>query len=207
MTLEGFYPFVLPYVGRCPTQTVDHALRQAAIELCLTAPYLWNEKLPTLVAEPYRTEYELPLDDQVTLSRLLRVTVDGREVEVIGGGPEGVERRRAVYVTGPTAWMSSLTTLTVVPVMADGAAIDVWAGLKPSLKAFEFPDLVFERYAETVARGALGRLYRIPGQPWTDLGLADYQEASFKTEATTAARSAERGFTRRSTPDPRRRFF
>lgn len=206
MTFESLYPFVLPYVGRCPLQTVDHALRQAAIELCGIAHHLWVEKLDTLLAEPYVTEYALPLDDQVALVKLLRVTVDGRDVTVIGGGPDGIERRRT-YVTEPTAWLIDRQTLNVVPVMADGTPIEVYVGLKPSQKAFTLPDWLGEHHAMTLSRGALGQLYAIPAQPWTDLTLADFQRREFLAEAASVARGAERGFTRRSTPDPRRRFF
>lgn len=206
MNFEAFHPFVLPYVGRAPLQTVDHALRQSAIELCGIAAHLWIERLDTLLAEPYQTEYALPLDDQVTIVKLLRVTVDDRDVTLIAGGPDGVERRRT-YVTDPTAWLIDRTTLNVVPVMAKDTPIDVWVGLKPSQKAFELPERVFEHHMELVARGALARLYSIPGQPWTDLNLAEFQRTQFLADANSAARGAERGFTRRSTPDPRRRFF
>lgn len=204
MNFEAFHPFVLPYVGSCPTQTVDHHLRQAAIEFCSRA-LVWVERLDTLIGEPQRFEFTLPLDDQVELVKLMRVQLDGRDAEVIGGGPGGVERRR-IYVTSPTAWLADRRTLRVEPAPADGQGIDVWAALKPSQGAFSFPDEVFAHHAQHIAHGALGSLFRIPAQTWTELGLAEYHEGRFRADTATQARVAERAWTRRTPRDPASRF-
>lgn len=206
MNFDGFYPFVLPYVGNCPTQTVDHHLRQAAITFCQRAQ-VWVESLDTLIADAYRTEYALPLDDQVELVKLLSARIDDRPIDVLGGGVDGIERRRQTYLTRQTALLLDRRTVQVLPAPADGSAIDLRCWLKPSQTAFSFPDEVFAHDAQTIAHGALGALLRIPGQAWSEFGLADFHDARFKGATDVAARKAERANARATPRSPASRFY
>ena len=206
MNFDGFHPFVLPRVGNCPLQTVDFAVRQAAIDFCAKT-LVWTEDLDEVLADPGRTEYPLALDDQVELAKLIEVRIDSGEALQLLGGPDGLERRRRTHITCPTAWLVDRRTLNVVPVPSDGAAIQVYAALKPSQNAFSFPDEVFAHHAEHIADGALERLFALPQQAWTDLGLAAYHGERFRDRVATQARAAARGHTRHSRRSPSTRFY
>jgi hypothetical protein len=194
VNFDGFHPYVLPLVGNCPTQTIDFQVRQAAIEFCDDAA-VWVERLDTLLTDAHRNEYALPIDDQAALVKLLEVRIDDERTEIAGGGPGGVERRR-MYVTRPTAWLVDRETLRIEPPANQDQALDVFAQLKPSQAAFTFDDKVFAHHAQHIAHGALCKLFRIPGQPWTDMGLADYYAGLFKLETASQARIAERAYAR-----------
>lgn len=205
MTFDDFHPFVLPYVGNCPVQSVNFHVLQAATEFCARAP-VWLEHLDTVLSDAYRTEYPLALDDQVQLVKLLAVKVNGQPIDVLTGGPDGVERRRPNYITRQTAYLANPKTLVVLPAPAAvDSAIDCYAWLKPSLTAFELPDLLAQ-HAEAVSRGALARLYAMPKQAWTDLGLAGLQATQFRHDTDVAARVAELANTRRTPRQPESRF-
>jgi hypothetical protein len=137
--------------------------------------------------------------------KLLAVKINGQPIDVLTGGPDGVERRRPVYITRQTAYLANPKPRVVLPAPPADSAIDCFAWLKPAMTAFELPDLL-QQHAETIARGALARLYAMPKQAWTDLTLADFQAQRFKHDTDIAARAAELAHTRRTPRLPESRF-
>lgn len=53
------------------------------------------------------------------------------------------------------------------------------AALKPTRASTSFPTWIYERYVETIAHGAKGRIMKIPKKPYTDMNMAAYHDKEF----------------------------
>jgi hypothetical protein len=196
---DDFLPFVAPSAGSCPRDTLIHNIRLAAIEFC-SRTEVWDEDLDTLLADGFSNSFELALDDQVDLAKLLEVTVKDRS----GAKPAEADvltpkEGRAAVRCGSTklvAWIIDRNTIGIHPTPELDAEIDVQAALKPSLVSFDISDEVFSHHAEAIARGALARVLAMPNSEWSDLATAGVMADRFEDSITTAAAASTTGFSR-----------
>ncbi len=209
MIFEGFHPYILPFVPECPTQTVDHHLRQAAIEFCSRA-HVWKERLDTLLADDSgATRFDLALDDQVEMAKLYTVvfgTGTSREEAVIVEQLHGEQCTRD-GTSARLAWTDNRRRIFLSWAPDAGTEIDVTVALKPAMTAFDFPDQIFAHHADDIANGALARLLVLPNQTWTNPSLAAMCGEKFTDAIHSGARHAAGGFARRTPRSKSTRFF
>lgn len=62
--------------------------------------------------------------------------------------------------------------------------------MEPVRGATTVPDILFDEYAQTIAWGALERLFIMPGKPWTDEQRSAYYKARFTDGFRDAFREA-----------------
>lgn len=62
--------------------------------------------------------------------------------------------------------------------------------MRPVEGATEVPDILYDQYKVTIARGALQRLFMMPGKPWTDEQRSEYYKAYFTDGFRDAYREA-----------------
>lgn len=202
MNWGDFDPYVLPMVAGCPHDTVTHHVKLAAIEFCRRTG-VWQENLDTLLADGYSTDFALPLDDQIELVQLIRVSVEDVDVPITNYATardlEGSNESLCFTV--------NRKTLSVWPAPALDARIDVFCSIKPALTAFQFPDALFAHYAEDIGNGALSRLLLMPRADWADANLAEAFRARFNDAITSAALSVDRAYTQSPTRDVSMRFY
>lgn len=209
MTFDDFLPFIWPSCTTCPRDTVVHHTRLAAIDFCWRT-HVWREDLDTLLGDGFSNDYALALDDQTEVAKLLAVTVKdsstARPVEhTIVESIEGRSLMRS-GCTDPVAWTNDRRTLFLLPTPRQGAEIDVFAALKPSLSAFSFPAEVFAHHAQEIAHGALARILAMPKGDWTDTATAALELAAFNSAVSSAAIQTERGFARKARTSASRFF-
>ena len=194
-TWADFEPFVLPDVPGCPDATIEHHLRQAAIEFCRFTK-VWQADLTAIVGDGASTVFAMPKPTDGEVCKLLSVTVN-----VAGFAPmrpdlltpeDGAARIRDSDLR-PCAFTGDLSGLVVWPAQPAGASIVANVALMPSQAAATFPTSVFNQHAADIAAGALSTLLAQPKKDWTDIPGAAIQAAKFSSGKATVARTVERG--------------
>ena len=195
MTWDDFAPYVLPYAPGCPDATMEHHVRQAAIEFC-RATLVWQADLTAIAGDGASTVFALTMPTGAAACKLLRVVIN-----VTGYQPQladvvtpdiGAERIRDGNLR-PCAFTGDLSGLVVFPAQPTTASIAPTAALKPSQAAAVFPDDLFNQHANDIAAGALASLLSMPKQEWTDMQAAAIKASQFSSRKATVARIVERG--------------
>lgn len=172
-TWASFHPHVLPDVIGCPIPTVDHALREAAREFCLTTK-AWQET-EDVQADAGQTLFDFETPNGADLVKVIRASVAGKDLSIFSALP-------ADWATNtPPAGLyhASTTEYMLFPLPSEGQTISVTLALRPSVTATGVGDLVFERHAADIAAGAKARLMRSPRKDWTDLNQSAIEQAMF----------------------------
>lgn len=196
MIWADFFPYVLPAVRGCPEPVAEHHIRLAAIDFCRRT-LCWQQLLDPIeqpAADGVATEFDLIAPPGAEVVRLLSVTVNGEPVTLVEGS-RGVQLVRR---SSPEdfAFTRDRKMVYIHPAPPLGASIEIEAALKPTLAAVEFPDDLFDHYAQDIARGAMATLMLLPKQDWTDLGLGAVHQESFDERISTVAAQVARGFAR-----------
>lgn len=201
VTITSLLPFVLPQVPSCPDDVAEFNLLQAAIEFCQrsTAWRAFQGDITT-IADTTAYEFELAADQRV--AKLLQVTLDGQEVEVVA--PELGRQYDTREVTGPYAY-GELGAFEIHPAPAAGLVLRTYSALMPSQTATTLP-AAFERYFDIIANGAKARLFAMPKADWTDPNEAARMRSEFLSRTATVARAVNRGHAKVQR-DPSARFY
>lgn len=99
----------------------------------------------------------------------------------------------------PTRWYfpDDNTVALVMPPSTGGVgSLRINAALKPTRASTTFPTALFERYIETIAHGAKGKLMMIPTKPYSNKELGAYHEGMFNGLIGEARIQMARGKTR-----------
>lgn len=199
--LSSLLPFVLPQAPSCPDDVAEFNLLQAAIEFCqrTTVWRAWQGEITTLADT---TLYTFQVDDGVCVTKLLMVLLDGEEVGVVA--PEFGRQLDARESTSTYAY-GELDTFEIRPQPKVDLALQTFAALMPTQQATTIP-ATFQRYYDTIAKGAKARLFEMPTADWYKPLEAEKLRGEFLDRCSTVARATTRGHakTRR---DPSARFY
>jgi hypothetical protein len=201
--VSKFQRYVLPFVAGAPVPAVDDAVVDACVEFCTRALVLRCLQDP-ITLTPNTPEYCLDAPDMST-----------QVVGVTGAWlPEGQIdplTRPKLDELYPTGWARATTACTrdvsgyfcprpgllrLVPqvTVTLPQALLVEIAIAPTRDATKVPDLLYQRYAEQIAAGALTRLHQHPDATYADPSrVATYREA-FEDAIRTAAEASDMGF-------------
>lgn len=187
-----FYPFILPDVGECPNPTVDHALVQAAREFCARTS-VWREWCDPFTAPGSQQRFDFDLPTQSELVAAKRCTINGKDIRVLGSShlPPGWSRGSSVLREAALIHID-LDEYFLYPMPSTGDEVEIETAVKPTLNAAGVGDVVYEEFAETVAKGALYRLLSSPGKTYTNVGAAAMARAAFELGVSSAANKSFR---------------
>ena len=195
MTWDDFAPYVLPYAPGCPDATMEHHVRQAAIEFC-RATFVWQAELAPIAGDDASTVFAMTMPTGAVACKLLGVVINvtgyqPQPVDVVT--PDiGAERIRDGNLR-PCAFTGDLSGLVVFPAQPSTASIVPTVALKPSQTAAVFPDVLFNQHANDIVAGALASILSLPKQEWTDMQAAAIRASQFNSRKATVARIVERG--------------
>jgi len=82
--------------------------------------------------------------------------------------------------------------MALCPITA-ACEIYVELAISPLSSVTEVDDFLWDTWRETIIAGAKARLYRMPGNPWTNLGLVQICERDFLRGAVAARRQQKKG--------------
>lgn len=170
ITYNDFLPRVAPFVKNVTNAMLQSAVQRAGREF-LVETELW-ETSQTIDSVTDQTDYTIVLPTSAQLGRVTKVTMDG-----------SLLREQSAYiVTG-----ENTLALTYAP-EEDDLPIKVWAVFYPIQKWVDFPQGVFDRWAETIADGALSYLYGMAGMPWENMAAYQVRTKAF-TDGISMARA------------------
>lgn len=192
---SDFYPLVLPSVTGAFEGAVDVALRQAAIEFCCDTHVL-KRTLDAVRTRAGTAVYDLELDRDEALVRLLKLTVGGKSAGLITAQaaddqPDDEARTDLVAYTVDRATI----VLDPVPTVA-GLPILVRAAVKPSQDAEGVADELFEHHARAIADGAIRELCQQPARSYFNAALAGAKAQAFERAKRDAIAAASAGHAR-----------
>lgn len=190
MKWADFAPYVMPYVLGCPVPVLVHHVRLASIEFfrrtnaftrTLDAVYTYGQ--PSVDIEGY--------DGETSVSRILAVTVDGREFDLI-------EPRSGMALlrddsSREFAFTQDMLTLIINPLQERRLPVVIDAALVPNMTSLGLSDEVAVLYASDIAPGVVSSIQRLPGQKFTNAGEAELNARMFDRRISTTCAKVQRG--------------
>ncbi len=185
---EDFLPYVLPYIDNVAAPQAVQQIRAAAIEFC-EKTLIWRETVLGNTS-PEVAEYTLPTPTDARVASLVSLYVNRYKLQQ--NNVDNMSSRRLQWndIKGaPVYYLEDGQggyRLTPVPdVELPTSAIVAYA---PTRTSAELPDVVFERWAEVIAAGAMSRLHSQMGQPYFNgdmarLRLREYSIGVAKAQA------------------------
>jgi len=194
VSLSLFSPMVLPYAPTAPEPLVIQHLRLAAREFCKDTR-CWREVITTEVtANPVQPEATCAANILAVQSAAL----NGRDLTPVPF--DEVELDTYLTATGRASMFTQdgnddfillpfeAGTLVMSVYLAPPSGPRVIAREPASEPQNQVPAFLFNEHAEAIAHGALSRLLSVPGQEYTNGGLAAFFLAKFdaaKAEVST----------------------
>ena len=96
------------------------------------------------------------------------------------GAPPPLRLLRGETPVSPlTYFLTANGQLGLNPAPTDVETLSLQFALCPTITATTVPDVLVTQHMETIAAGALARIHRFPGQPWSDFNLAQMRQQEF----------------------------
>jgi len=200
--VSDFERYVLPFLDGAPLPAIDDAVVDACVEFATRTSVLTSVSDPiTLLANI--AEYELDSPDSQTV-------VTGVKSVQLACGKVDPATRPELDDQYPDGWMSLAVSdlnrlrfyhsrlpgiLRLVPMLSVKAAnaMTVEVVYAPMRTATQVDDLLFDRYAEMIAQGALARLHQHRASYADPTRVATYLQA-FEAAITESADDSPHGF-------------
>lgn len=192
---SAFAPWVKPLVPGCPDPMVERALCDAAIEFCeMTQAFTERVTLTTVVGTATYT-----VDSQAGVPGMVQaVTLDERVL-----APVFLEALTNAYGeawkdhTGTPRYYlgDNEDTLRLYPKPDVVETGTMTLAIRPSRTDTQWDDRLFERYGETIADGALARLFNQAATPWVDPSAALQRRQRFLQGINKVRAKAASAFT------------
>jgi hypothetical protein len=195
-----WYDDVLIAAPRCTPLLALQKIKLAAIEFCHESrAYRWEHAAVNVVNGVHTYNYAPPAGYVVRelLSAWyedVELTMQGSdELELVASNWLTWTGPRPIYATGLN---EQGVRLVPAPTKDVTAGLRMLVALKPTQAATDIADRFYEEYREQIARGALAKIYAIPGQPYSSAPEARRLERAFRQDCTDAFNRAAQGFVR-----------
>lgn len=163
---------VLPSLSADPSDPVtEAAIKRAVIELCARS-WIWKMLCDPADVTAGESVYDLEPEPGASVAAVVSVEIGG--VSLASADVSQLDTNRTGWRTttgAPVAYTqtdSSQIILLPIPDATQREGMSITLALQPSLTSTGFPKWIAERYAESIAYGALSRLLLMPGKPWAD---------------------------------------
>lgn len=189
---DQFLPDILPHCPGCPDLVAEEEARNAA-EVFLSESFAWRQWIGGMVTVAGQTDYTPYLPAGTRIIKLHKATLDGEPLDVMSvnhgerGGAYKANTDLTSIILGPDA-----------PVA--GKTLRVLLSLSLKTSATSLDDTVFDAYRLGIADGAIARICRAEGKPYSNPAKADSHEGRFQQAISTARARAARGHS----SDPKR---
>lgn len=194
--IGAFLPLVLPHLVAAPRPLVELSLRQAAIEFCERTK-AWRH----IITTPVTVQKPMPAaPDYCAIHQIESATLDGHvltpisHTEVVTDDMRG-EQDRGVpqYITQSTPnevqiypFAPGTLRLSVILKPRAGQLFGTDPA-DPLHDAYNVvPEFMLSQHGETIAYGALARMFIVPGEAWTDASRANFYRAEFEKRAVAS---------------------
>lgn len=210
VSLDSFYAKVAPMAETVPAFIVRGAVVDTVADICKKTNVLTARV--ELMTKKGEYEYAIPTQMDLVPLQIRGVFCDGEPLAPLlydellartGGDPFSGEGKPVAYCCRRPDW------LLVYPCAKDAYKLDVDLTLSISRKpdSKSIPDVFYTYYMDQVVWGSLGRIYRIAGQPYTNIRMADEYDMRYMMGLAEVKHDASREFTRSSGHIPFRRII
>jgi hypothetical protein len=173
LSIDEFFPRVLPYVVGCSEPMARQAVLDSAIRYCEKTLIL-RQPLDSFSTIKNLVNYDLESpNNQMRVARVLSVNIDGREIKGVFeedvpllGDNEGMP---SVFYTSR---IDSDFVLNLYPKPDKKYKVDVVVALAPTRSATSLENDLFDIWAEGIVAGAVAYLTKIPNMPFTNPEVA-----------------------------------
>lgn len=201
-TYDKFFPNILPEVPGAAEMVVENAVKNAVIEFCEKSLILQRDHDPITVLEGI-VDYDLEPPGGYLVIKVMKAWLENNQLEPLA--PDFV-RDASVYNRLFSSYQKANSTPRAY-LQKDERSISLWSppekkytngltlrvALKPTRDSTEVEDVIYEDYAEVIAAGALSRLMRSAGKPYTNVEMAGVNQQLFQQGINLARSRALHG--------------
>lgn len=174
VTFDTFFPEVIPSVMGCPELVAFNAVRNTVIDFC-NHTWFWQHTCFPQPGQAGVPDYEPDLPVNTKMVGIIDAWYDGKNLHP-KSEPEIRDilwRQMPLDVQGEPNWYysASMNEIILVPtpqVDSQFAGLEMIVACAPLRNSTTCVDTIYERFAEIIAQGAVGRLKGQVGQPWAD---------------------------------------
>jgi len=208
-----YYDWVLPELpGSPPTGLVDEICRAVSRDFCDETKVYQVELTPINIVAG-TASYNLATADPTNLevSEVLDVWHNSNRLT-----PKTRDELKRLYLprwqdkTGTpefyTQYDQNNLVLVPYPDKALTAGLQVTAAIMPTLASVGLIDVIFDRWAEDLAKGIKAQMMLQPKKPWSNPELANYYWGHYEAARDNTKSSVQKSFVR-ARPRTRGRFF
>jgi hypothetical protein len=177
-----FFKELRPDMPQCPDDVLLNAVRNAAIEFCERTQIVVVQHDPvSSVADQGTYSFAPPTDTEVC--SIEQAYYDGSPLT-----PKTIAELAKLFSdwrseTGTPSYITQIneTEFILVPIPVDPVidGIQLLVTVKPTRDSEDADDVLFKKYLDGIVAGAKKRLFAMRGRPWSDAGLATYNENAF----------------------------
>jgi hypothetical protein len=181
--LADFLRWVMPYATACPEPVAESHILDAAREFC-AATRCWRF-VDTIVVKA---------DDRAILCVPPGASLhEIEEARFAGRSLDRIAYTDIDHGEGEPHAISQIDMNSVALVPHRAGTLDISLFLTPAVHADQLPDILYDRWARTIADGALASILELPGQPYTDVGAAAARRARFEQAKDSNFNASKRG--------------
>lgn len=189
VSLELFFPYIVPHAPGCPEPTLKQAILLATRAFCKRT-HVWRETSDAETVDADAFPYKLSSPAQ-ELVKVLDVWVNGAKIDPYTKqvAADSGQQWRDDSGTPLGYLLDSTDALLLVPSPTGVVSLEIDAAYMPSLAATSVQDVLYRQHAETIAAGALAYLVSMPNVPWARPDAVASYEVAFGS-ATSSTRAA-----------------
>lgn len=179
-----FYDYVSPECPRAPDDQIKLKIRSAVMDFCeRTRRYKYDVAPISIVAAQHT--YGVAVPSERIMVDVLSAFVNKIEIYPRSTRQLDEELREWRTATGAAVYYyvpdQNQIRIVRIPTEAIANGLELTVALKPARISEDCPDWILEDHAETIAHGALARLFSMRGVPWSDPQMAGAHESRFNT--------------------------
>jgi hypothetical protein len=193
-------PEVMPHVTGDPSEPMAiAAIRNAAIEFCASS-WIWRYYPDPVDVEAGENTYSIEPPTGADVTTVLGCKYDGKDLAAKSTDTLDRDLPRWQTEVGNVTAYVSIDTESLMLAKLPGASLDggltMTLALQPKRSATAFPGWIAAQYTEALAAGAIARLMKMPGKPWSAPRDAPGYQFTFDTAIAAARASAVSGLGR-----------
>ena len=177
ISIDEFFPRVLPYVPGCSEPLARQAILDSAIRYCEKTLIL-RQSLDSFNTIKNLVSYDLESpNNQMRVARVLSVTIDGKEVKGIFEEDVPLLSDDEGKPTGfYTTRVDSEFVLNLYPKPDRKYKVVVTVALAPTKRATALEDDLYNVWSDGVIAGAIASIAKVPNMPFSSMDVAMAKE-------------------------------
>lgn len=175
---DEFLPYIAVNVDGVPANVMGHAARLAAIEFAQKTRMI--ERTMFIGLQAGKTHYQLMHTDGVQIMSLVSL--------------RRCRRHHPLRASEFEFRMPGNLILRDAPDEDEPRALEITAVVAPGQDTCSIDRWVYDRYAETIAAGALSRIFAMPGEDWFSASVATMWGRTFNSRLGQATVDSKSGY-------------